>query len=41
LTFDIRDAKTKQGIDNLEPYLGAVGHVLILSEDAGQDHRLL
>lgn len=36
LTFDIRDAKTKQGIDNLEPYLGAVGHVVILSEDAGQ-----
>lgn len=36
LTFDIRDAKTKQGINNLEPYLGAVGHVVILSEDAGQ-----
>jgi hypothetical protein len=36
LTFDIRDAKTKQGIDNLEPYLGAVGHVVILSADAEQ-----
>lgn len=36
LTFHIRDARTKAGIDNLEPYLGAVGHVVILSEDAGQ-----
>lgn len=35
LTFTIRDAKTKKGIDNLEPYLGAVGHVVILSADAG------
>ncbi|WP_199619809.1 hypothetical protein [Paenibacillus alkalitolerans] len=34
LTFDVRDAKTQQGIDNLEPYLGAVGHVVILSADA-------
>lgn len=36
LTFHIRDARTKAGIDNLEPYLGAVGHVVILSEDANQ-----
>lgn len=36
LTFNIRDANTKQGIDNLQPYLGAVGHVVILSEDANQ-----
>jgi len=36
LTFNIRDAKTKKGIDSLEPYLGAVGHVVILSEDANQ-----
>ncbi|WP_301171963.1 hypothetical protein [Brevibacillus nitrificans] len=36
LTYDIRDAKTKQGIDSLEPYLGAVGHVVILSDDAGK-----
>ncbi|SFL54829.1 hypothetical protein SAMN03159341_10787 [Paenibacillus sp. 1_12] len=31
LTFNIRDAQTKKGINNLEPYLGAVGHVVILS----------
>ncbi|MFF2154787.1 hypothetical protein ACFVVQ_05675 [Paenibacillus chitinolyticus] len=36
LTFYIRDAKTKKGIDNLQPYLGAVGHVVILSKDANQ-----
>jgi len=36
LTFDIRDAITKEGIDSLEPYLGAVGHVVILSADAEQ-----
>lgn len=34
LTFTITDARTKEGIRNLEPYLGAVGHVVILSEDA-------
>ncbi|WP_274366181.1 hypothetical protein [Paenibacillus thermotolerans] len=34
LTFTIRDEATKEGIDNLEPYLGAVGHVVVLSEDA-------
>ncbi|MEC0225638.1 hypothetical protein [Paenibacillus alba] len=36
LTFNIRDSKTKKGIDSLQPYLGAVGHVVILSEDANQ-----
>lgn len=36
LTYNIRDAKTNKGIDNLEQYLGAVGHVVILSEDAEQ-----
>ncbi|QRG70813.1 hypothetical protein JNE38_27710 [Brevibacillus choshinensis] len=36
LSYDIRDAKTKEGIQNLEPYLGAVGHVVILSQDAEQ-----
>ncbi|MGG4034012.1 hypothetical protein ABEV74_09950 [Paenibacillus cisolokensis] len=36
LTFTIRDAETKQGINDLEPYLGAVGHVVILSADAEQ-----
>jgi len=34
LTFDIRDAATKEGINDLQPYLGAVGHVVILSADA-------
>ena len=36
LTFDIRDAASKKGIDDLQPYLGAVGHVVILSADAEQ-----
>jgi len=36
LTFNIADAKTKEGISDLEQYLGAVGHVVILSEDAEQ-----
>ena len=36
LTFNILDAQTKKGISNLEPYLGAVGHVVILSADAEQ-----
>lgn len=36
LTYHIQDAQTKQGINNLEPYLGAVGHVVILSADAEQ-----
>lgn len=36
LTFNILDAQTKEGIRNLEPYLGAVGHVVILSADAEQ-----
>ncbi|MDQ0111114.1 hypothetical protein [Paenibacillus harenae] len=34
LSFTIRDSVTKEGISNLEPYLGAVGHVVILSADA-------
>ncbi|GAE04474.1 hypothetical protein JCM10914_524 [Paenibacillus sp. JCM 10914] len=34
LTYHFQDAETKQGIDRLEPYLGAVGHVVIMSEDA-------
>jgi len=36
LTFTVKDNKTKEGINNLEQYLGAVGHVVILSEDAEQ-----
>lgn len=34
LSFTIRDSETKEEIRNLEPYLGAVGHVVILSADA-------
>ncbi|KRE99903.1 hypothetical protein ASG89_27305 [Paenibacillus sp. Soil766] len=36
LTFTIRDAQTNKEITNLQPYLGAVGHVVILSADAEQ-----
>ncbi|MCP3773086.1 hypothetical protein NLX71_07095 [Paenibacillus sp. MZ04-78.2] len=36
LTFTIRDAASKQPVTNLQPYLGAVGHVVILSDDAEQ-----
>ncbi|MBD2866134.1 hypothetical protein [Paenibacillus oceani] len=36
LTFTVKDEKTKEGIRNLEQYLGAVGHVVVLSEDAEQ-----
>jgi hypothetical protein len=34
LTFHIVDEKTKRPITDLQPYLGAVGHVVILSADA-------
>ncbi|WP_202914555.1 hypothetical protein [Paenibacillus antri] len=34
LTFSFKDAPSGRPIDDLEPYLGAVGHVVILSEDA-------
>lgn len=33
LDFILNDAATKQPITDLEPYLGAVGHVVILSEN--------
>ncbi|GFN30468.1 hypothetical protein PCURB6_07280 [Paenibacillus curdlanolyticus] len=33
LNFQLADAVTKEPITDLEPYLGAVGHVVILSED--------
>ncbi len=33
MNFNIKDAQTKQPITNLQPYLGAVGHVVIISED--------
>lgn len=36
LKFQLTDAKTKQPITDLEPYLGAVGHVVILSADTEQ-----
>lgn len=36
LTFTVKDDKTKEGINTLEQYLGAVGHVVILSEDVEQ-----
>jgi hypothetical protein len=34
LTFSFEDAASGRAIDDLEPYLGAVGHVVVLSEDA-------
>jgi hypothetical protein len=34
LNFNIKDAQTKQPVTNLQPYLGAVGHVVILTQDA-------
>ncbi|WP_141499936.1 hypothetical protein [Paenibacillus luteus] len=33
LTFTLSDEKTKEPITDLEPYLGAIGHVVIISED--------
>ncbi|WP_255298609.1 hypothetical protein [Brevibacillus dissolubilis] len=36
LTFSFQDAQTKQPITNLEPYLGAAGHVVIISGDTEQ-----
>jgi hypothetical protein len=35
LNFNIKDAETKKPVTDLQPYLGAVGHVVILSEDGG------
>lgn len=34
LTFNIKDAQTGKPVTDLQPYLGAVGHVVILSQDA-------
>jgi hypothetical protein len=34
LVFTIRDAKDQTPITNLQPYLGAIGHVVIISADA-------
>lgn len=36
LAFKLADANTQEPITDLEPYLGAVGHVVILSEDTEQ-----
>lgn len=36
LTFTIKDAATGNPIDDLQPYLGAVGHVVILDDTAEQ-----
>jgi Cu+-exporting ATPase len=36
LNFNIKDEQTKAPITNLQPYLGAVGHVVILTEDTEQ-----
>lgn len=36
VTFAIKDATSKQPITNLQPYLGAVGHVVIITEDNKQ-----
>lgn len=33
LTFTFSDAETKEPIADLQPYLGAIGHVVILNED--------
>lgn len=33
MTFTIKDANTKQPITNLQPYLGAIGHVVAISGD--------
>jgi hypothetical protein len=33
LTFTLTDARTGEPVTNLQPYLGAFGHTLILSED--------
>jgi hypothetical protein len=34
LTFSFRDAQSNQPIKNLQPYLGAIGHVVILDQSA-------
>jgi hypothetical protein len=36
MNFSFKDSKTKAPITNLQPYLGAVGHVVIISSDVEQ-----
>jgi hypothetical protein len=33
VTFTIKDATTKQPINHLQPYLGAIGHAVIITKD--------
>jgi hypothetical protein len=33
LTFNIKDAQTQEPVSDLQPYLGAIGHVVIISGD--------
>ncbi|MDD9265882.1 hypothetical protein ACFPES_02435 [Paenibacillus sp. GCM10023248] len=37
MVFTIKDAETKQGITDLQPYLGSLGHVVAISAD-GSDY---
>jgi len=34
LNFNIKDAQTNEPVTDLQPFLGAVGHVVILTKDA-------
>lgn len=36
LTFELTDERTGEPIADLEPYLGAIGHVVVLSEDGSR-----
>lgn len=36
LTFSFKDASTKAEVTDLEPYLGAIGHVVIINEDVNR-----
>lgn len=36
LTFSFTDEKTKESVTDLQPYLGAIGHVVIVSEDLSE-----
>ena len=36
MTYTVKDAKTKTPLTNIEPYLGAPGHVVILDQAAAQ-----
>ncbi|MFV2047461.1 F510_1955 family glycosylhydrolase [Metabacillus sp. YM-086] len=36
MTFTLQDDKTGESINDLKPYLGAIGHVVIVSEDGEQ-----